>query len=399
MTDGTEYPLEPVFHGMVGQGAAMQAVFEKILRYGPVDASVLITGETGTGKELIARALHRHGPRRSRAFVALNCSAVNEDLFESELFGHERGAFTGAVAAHKGRFERAAGGTLFLDELGDMPLHAQAKLLRALEHGVVERVGGEREITVDVRVIAATNAALERAVSARRFREDLYHRVAVLRIHAPPLRERVDDLPPLVAYFLRLFNGRYAKEVSRLTPEAMRALAEYRWPGNVRELRNVLERLHVEANADTIGRGAMQEWEGERGLLVAGGWNVDLRDQQLFGGPAIIPGATADDEEIARAAEALVRAIAQRSARPRLTGPAGGAAGYDEVPLLAVPAEVRSTQPGELTADAIRAAYRDAGGNLTAAARRLGVHKATLYRHMQRLGIDRNELDAAAKDD
>src|SRR5262245_45838749 len=217
-------PLGRPSPGIVGASVAMLGVYEKVARYGPTDAAVLVTGETGTGKELVARALHLRSLRRAKPFVALNCSALNEELFESELFGHERGAFTGAVGVHRGRFERADGGTLFLDEVGDMPLRVQAKLLRVLEDGVFERVGGEKEIAGDVRIVAATNAPLERAVAARRFREDLYHRVAVLRIHVPPLRERADDVPLLAEHFLRIFAERYGRGPRRLSPEAVRLL-------------------------------------------------------------------------------------------------------------------------------------------------------------------------------
>ncbi len=176
-----------LFSGMIGASSAMRSVFEKISLYSASDASVVITGETGSGKELVARALHDLSDRKSGPYVALNCSAISADLLESELFGHEKGAFTGALRSHRGRFERADGGTLFLDELGDMPLHAQAKLLRVLESGTLERVGGEREQSVDVRVVCATHVPLEQAVAQGRFRSDLYHRLAVLRIHLPPL--------------------------------------------------------------------------------------------------------------------------------------------------------------------------------------------------------------------
>jgi sigma-54 specific flagellar transcriptional regulator A len=392
------FALESAFHGMVGRGAAMRVVFEKIDRYGVTDAPVLITGETGTGKELIARAVHRVSPRRQRPFVAINCSALNEDLFESELFGHDRGAFTGAVATHKGRFERANLGSLFLDEIGDMPERVQAKLLRVLEHGTFERVGGEREISADVRIIAATNVGLERAVGEGRFREDLYHRVAVLRIHAPPLRERVDDLPLLVDHFLRQFAGRYGRPVARLSPEAMHAFEQYAWPGNVRELRNVLERLFVESRTEVIGRGALNEWVQERDLLAAGAWNVELRDRQQLSGRVLVPGG-ADDvsaDDLRRAAMVLGRLMAE-SAPPERRLPSDEVAGEDDgVPIVRVAAEVRGAgeepEPPEITEESLRDAYRAARGNLSAAARRLRVHKATLYRHMKRLGLSRDDL-------
>ncbi len=354
-------PVERTFCGLVGAGAAMQLLFEKIARYGPTDAPVLVTGETGTGKELVARALHQRSPRRARAFVALNCSALNEDLFESELFGHERGAFTGAVGAHRGRFERADGGTLFLDEIGDMPLRVQAKLLRVLEDGVFERVGGEKEIQGDARIVAATNAPLERGVVERRFREDLYHRVAVLRVHVPPLRERVEDLPLLGEHFLRIFADRYGRGSKRLSPEAMRLLASYAWPGNVRELRNVLERVYVETTGDVISRGALNEWEAERDTLAAGAWNLGLREERRFvNGPLVVNGDAAP---------------------PRIL----------DVPAQSIRHVPR--RPKKLTAEAVRDAFTKAEGNATYAAEMLGVHKTTLYRSMTRLGLSREALE------
>jgi transcriptional regulator with GAF, ATPase, and Fis domain len=360
-------PVERTFCGLVGAGGAIQSLFEKIARYGPTDAPVLVTGETGTGKELVARALHLRSARRARAFVALNCSALNEDLFESELFGHERGAFTGAVGAHRGRFERADGGTLFLDEIGDMPLRVQAKLLRVLEDGVFERVGGEKEIRGDARIVAATNAPLERAVVERRFREDLYHRVAVLRVHVPPLRERVEDLPLLAEHFLRIFADRYGRGSKRLSPEAMRLLASYAWPGNVRELRNVLERVYVETTGDVISRGALNEWEAERDTLAAGAWNLGLREERRFAnGPLVVNGAGAPG-----ALPAPSRIL--------------------DVPAQSIRHVPRRTK--KLTADAVRDAFAKAEGNATYAAEMLGVHKTTLYRSMTRLGLSRAALE------
>jgi len=255
--------LETGFRGLVGTSPVMREVFRKIRLYGASDAAVVITGETGAGKELVAKALHDESARSEGPYAALNCAAISEQLLESELFGHERGAFTGAVREHRGYFERASGGSLFLDEIGEMPLHIQSKLLRVLEDGRVQRVGGERSRKVDVRVIGATNVPLEQAVVAQRFRADLYHRLAVLRIHLPPLRERVEDIPLLADNFLQFFNQKYHKGVQRLTAEAMRLLQAYYWPGNVRELRNVIERMVVETEAEAIGAPRMLSYADE----------------------------------------------------------------------------------------------------------------------------------------
>lgn len=262
-----------VQHGMVGVSPIMREVFRKIALYAPADASVVVTGETGTGKELVARALHDSSLRRDGPYVAVNCSAISEELLESELFGHEKGAFTGALRTHRGRFERADGSTLFLDEIGDMPLHTQTKLLRVLEEGVVERVGAERERCVDVRIVAATNVALEQAVGRGRFRADLYHRLSVLRIHLPALRERPEDIPALVDHFLRQFSRKYRRTIHRLTPEAISLLQSYLWPGNIRELRNVLERVFIETRSEAIGAKAFREWVRERQDFSPGQWD------------------------------------------------------------------------------------------------------------------------------
>ena len=368
------FPLARPAHGILGTSAAIRAVLQKIAVYGRADAPVLVTGETGTGKELVARALHVESPRARSPFLALNCSAVGEDLFESELFGHERGSFTGAHASHRGRFERAEGGTLFLDEVGDMPLRVQAKLLRVLEDGTYERVGGEREMRSDVRVVAATNRPLERGVEERWFREDLFHRLAVLRIHVPPLRERREDVAVLVAHFLALFNARYGKGVRRLSPEAMHLLDEYPWPGNVRELRNVLERVHVESTGEVIARSAFLEWEAERWNLSPGAWNVGLRDEQRVAAGYLAPPWRPSGP------------VVDMRATPGGWAPGGWSAGAEP---QALPAKA-SRKPKELTEEAIRAALREAGDNLTQAAAALGVHRATLYRRMKALGIARD---------
>ena len=343
-----------VFHGMVGVSPAMLAVFRKIELYGPSDASVVITGETGTGKELAARALHEVSPRAAAPYVALNCSALSRELLESELFGHEKGAFTGALTTHRGCFERANGGTLFLDEVGDMAQAVQVKLLRVLENRVIERVGGERVIPVDVRIVCATNVELEQAVAAGQFRADLYHRLAVLRIHLPPLRERLEDLPFLVDFFLAALNRKYHRQVRRLTPEAIKFLRSYLWPGNIRELRNLLERVLVESSGEIVGLRSFREWAHERHAL-----------------------------SLRKPIETPATILAGPPARPLLSAASGTSF---PVGSAVVP-----------NAERLRRAYEEAGGNISQAARLLGMHRATFYRHLKRLELTREKLGHGEK--
>lgn len=356
-------------YGLVGSSPGMLEVYRKIGLYADSDAAVVITGETGTGKELAARALHEESDRRGRAFVAVNCSAISAELLESELFGHEKGAFTGAVRMHRGRFERAHQGTIFLDEIGDMPMHAQAKLLRVLEEGQLERVGSEQSQRIDVRVIGATNVPLEKMVREGRFRADLYHRVAVLRIHLPALRHRVEDIPILVEYFLEMFRRKYHKPIQRLTSEAMALLQAYLWPGNVRELRNVLERIFIETHAEVIGVRAFRDWVNERQDFSPGEWSANAAGHNLQFAPPYPLGS-----------ERVLLADPRRLA---LAEPAREAS---------VQAPKRTTRPADLDAAEIQAACLAAGGNLTAAARLLGVHRATLYRYLKKLGLSRQDL-------
>ncbi len=237
---------------IVGTTPGMQEIFKTIGRVAPTDATVLIEGESGTGKELIARAIHSYSPRWSSAFTALNCSAVPRELLESELFGHERGAFTGATGQRAGVFEVAQGGTLFLDEIGDMPLELQAKLLRVVQEKELTRVGGREVIKTDVRLIAATNQDLERAVAQSKFREDLYFRLRVVPIRVPPLRQRSGDIPDLVHYFLDKINREMGTKINGVSKEAIDLLNRHTWPGNVRELENTLVRAAVMAPGPTL---------------------------------------------------------------------------------------------------------------------------------------------------
>ena len=238
--------------GIVGASAAMQQVFKIIGQFAASDASVMITGESGTGKELVARSLHRHSHRAAKPYVAVNCAAIPENLIESELFGHERGSFTGATAQRLGKFEQCDGGTIFLDEIGDMTPTTQTKILRVLQEGDIQRVGGVDTIKVNVRVVAATNKDLEALVREKKFREDLYYRLNVVRVKLPPLRERTEDVPQIVDFFVQ--NLAKAKKVKarKVAPEAMALLSAYPWPGNVRELENVVYRSAVAATGDTI---------------------------------------------------------------------------------------------------------------------------------------------------
>ncbi len=235
-----------------GESRRLQEAVAMLHKVAPSPATVLLLGESGTGKELFARALHQLSPRKGQPFVAINCAAIPESLLESELFGHERGAFTGATALKPGRFERADGGTLFLDEVGELPPGVQAKLLRVLQEATFDRVGGLKPITVDVRIVAATNADLGRLVRERRFREDLYFRLNVFPIVVPPLRERPEDIPILAQHFLRRFAAELRREVRGFAEGAMGALVRYRWPGNVRELENCIERAMILCGGDQI---------------------------------------------------------------------------------------------------------------------------------------------------
>ncbi|HLH78532.1 MAG TPA: sigma-54 dependent transcriptional regulator [Candidatus Binataceae bacterium] len=251
------------FAGMIGQSAAMIRIFETIDKVAPTDATVLVRGESGTGKELVARAIHARSPRAARPFVAVNCAAFSRELVESELFGHEKGAFTGAVARREGKFEAADGGTLFLDEIGDMSLETQAKLLRALQEKRFERVGGNHPLAVDVRIVAATNQDLEAMSGQGRFREDLYYRIKVVEIRVPPLRHRREDIPLLAMHFLAEACQRYGTGPRTLSAEAMRACVENPWRGNVRSLKAALEQAVILSStaeisaADLLGDPAM----------------------------------------------------------------------------------------------------------------------------------------------
>jgi two-component system NtrC family response regulator len=240
------------FASIVGKNARMQEIYQLIEKVAPTPASVLITGESGTGKELVARAIHINSPKEKSPFISVNCAALPETLLESELFGHERGAFTGATSMRKGRFELADGGTLFLDEIGDIPLPLQAKLLRVLQERSFERVGGTHPINVDVRIITATNRELKDEVDEGRFREDLYYRLNVLHIHLPPLRERVDDIPMLTDHFINKFAKMLNKPDLRISGEALRFLVGLPWEGNVRELENTIERAAILCSGNVI---------------------------------------------------------------------------------------------------------------------------------------------------
>ncbi|HOT95680.1 MAG TPA: sigma-54 dependent transcriptional regulator [bacterium] len=256
---------------MVGTSTAMQSVYARIERVAPTESTVLITGETGTGKELVAMAIHLRSKRSAGPFMRVNCAAIPETLIESELFGHRKGAFTGAIENYDGKFRLADGGTLFLDEIGDLSLPAQAKLLRVLQSHEVEAVGGSRPLPIDVRIIAATNRTLTEQIARGLFREDLYYRVCVVDIQLPPLRERREDIPELSAFFLRQFCERYNRRLSGLSPAALRLLMNFDWPGNVRQLRSFIERAVVLAAGDTLSEAELKQMMGipdrEKGIL------------------------------------------------------------------------------------------------------------------------------------
>ena len=345
---------------LVGTSAPMRAVAELIARVAPSDARVLISGESGTGKELVAAAIHEASPRRDRPFVRVNCAAIPRDLVESEMFGHERGAFTGATARRIGRFEMAHTGTLLLDEVGDLGAEAQAKLLRAIEAKEIERLGGAKPIRIDVRVVAATNKDLPRAVSEGVFREDLYFRLNVIPLALPPLRDRAEDIPALVQHFTMQQRARTGRASVEWSPEAMALLAEYRWPGNVRELANIVERLSILHAGEVIRAAYVQ---------------------------AVLP--LDDDPWSGTTSSAIGTAF---GGRPRAMSPSSGSedgtlpgsgAGVPGPPLNAPLADALDAYERTLITRALAAAE----GNVTEAARRLETDRPNLYRRMRRLGI------------
>jgi two-component system nitrogen regulation response regulator NtrX len=317
---------------LVGAAPALHDVKARIARVGPTEARVLITGESGTGKELVAAALHAASPRRDRPYVRVNCAAIPRDLVESEMFGHERGAFTGASERRLGRFELAHTGTLFLDEIGDLGLEAQAKLLRALEGGEIERVGGTGPIPVDVRILAATNHDLPQAVAEGRFREDLYFRLNVIPVTLPPLRDRLGDLPALVRHFTARHHARTGQPLVAWDEEALAALARHRWPGNVRELANVVERIAILHAGQCVGVADVAE---------------------------VLPGTA-------------------REAPPADGGALVAATLARGIPL--------SDALDDFERQLLQAALAG-GGGVSDAARRLHTDRANLYRRMRRLGI------------
>jgi two-component system, NtrC family, nitrogen regulation response regulator NtrX len=327
-------------HEIVWQGTAMQRVMAQLERVAASETRVCILGETGTGKELVARTIHERSARASGAFVTLNCAAVPAELIESELFGHEKGSFTGAAGRHIGKFEQADHGTIFLDEIGDMPLGMQAKLLRVLEEGEVERIGGERPVGVDVRVVVATHRDLEARVREDKFRQDLFHRIYVFPLVLPPLRERREDIPALVGHFAAQVSAQNGWKAIPFTAEAMAALQSHRWPGNVRELRNMVERL----------------------MLLATDGQVDLPTVELALPKAVSSGVVASS--------ALT------------SGPLA-----DRVDAF--------------ERDEILAELKRSHSNVSLAAKSLGLERSHLYKKAEHLGIDlramRREQDSAAE--
>jgi transcriptional regulator with PAS, ATPase and Fis domain len=410
------------FTGIVGETDAIHQVLERVLQIAPVASTVLIMGESGTGKELVARGIHALSPRRHEPFIAVNVAALSETLLESELFGHEKGAFTGAIDARRGLFELANDGTIFLDEIGEMPLATQTKLLRVLEQREFHRVGGEKPIKVDVRIIAATNEDLRQLVAIGEFRRDLYFRLNVLNIELPPLRERRDDIPLLVHAFVRDVSERHDRAFPGISPEAMEILKQYSWPGNVRELRNLVESMVVLAPGRVIrpedipddvrrGRGAsllpapiIRETGGEKHAPT-------LRPELEFVFRTLVE-LRVDMDELRRDFEAYRRdasvELAGDTVLGRLrdgaltAGPIDVASDASEESEMVEPLSVEpraAEEPGvvvfrpgltieEMEQRAIQAALSEVHGNRRKAAELLGIGERTLYRKISKYELD-----------
>lgn len=419
--------------GIIGRAEAMREILERVHMIAPVMSTVLLTGESGTGKELVARAFHRLSPRRAKAFIAVNCAALPESLLESELFGHEKGAFTGATSLRRGMFELADGGTLLLDEIAEMPLPTQTRLLRVLESRRFMRVGGDHEIQVSVRVVAATNRDLRQAVETGEFRRDLYYRLNVLNVHMPPLRERRRDIPVLIRRFISEFSRQHDREFRGLAPEALQILLDYDWPGNVRELRNLIESMVVLAPGSVIrpedippeirtggvslvpspahvappaGAGA-GSIPGSPQLAFVFRTLVDLKvdiddlkrefEAYRLGARRLppAPSRSGAGEDIEDAIEIDITDATDAS---DTAGAAGASPAGDEVaqPAWDSPypedADMIAIRPGmtmeEIEREAIIAVLRQTGGNRRKAAQALGIGERTIYRKIRKYGIE-----------
>lgn len=335
------------YHGIIGNDPKIEEMCDLIRRVAPLPTSVLITGPTGSGKEVVARAIHAASNRRSKPFLAVNCTALSREILESELFGHVRGAFTGAVAPRKGRFREADGGTLLLDEIGDTTESFQTKLLRTLESGEIEPVGQDRPVKVDVRILCATNRDLRELVRQGRFREDLFYRINVVHVQVPPLAERPGDLPLLVEMYRREFNQRFRKSIRLISQDAMRVLARHDWPGNVRELRHVLEHAFVVAQGPAITR-------------------ADL--------PPALTGAASAVPRMRKSEEA-----------PPIEGAGRFTAGVSERPTARIGSRAKGDQA---EVDRIQEALAECGGSIGEAAKHLEMHRTTLWRKMRQYGIE-----------
>ncbi|HVE83708.1 MAG TPA: sigma-54 dependent transcriptional regulator [Myxococcales bacterium] len=356
---------------MVGTAPAMQRIYEMIRKTAPTEGRVLITGENGTGKELIARAVHQHSRRKAGPFVKLNCAAVPHELIESELFGHEKGAFTGAVSVRRGKFEMAHEGTLFLDEIGDMPAAMQAKLLRVLQEGELERVGGAETIKVDVRVIAATNKDLEEEIARGHFREDLYYRLNVVQLRSPPLRERKEDLPDLTASFLKEACAKNGKKPMGLSREALSVLAGHDFPGNVRELRNLVERLAILCEGPVISGRDAEELLPQRRAGPAG----------QAAAPAPAPVISAGIPVPVEAAAVPAPAAAMPAPEPQPQDAAAAPRGRVDRPFR--------DQVEDAEREIILFALNHTKDNVTEAARLLDLERGHFYKKMKSLGLRR----------
>ena len=393
---GPAQPDEEEHLPLIGRSAAMQEIYRVLARLMGTDLTVMISGESGTGKELVARALHEYGQRRSGPFVAINMAAIPRELIESELFGHEKGAFTGASARATGRFEQAEAGTLFLDEIGELKPDIQVKLLRALQESEIDPIGASRPVKVDIRLISATNRNLMEQVAQGNFREDLFYRLNVFPIHVPPLRERREDIPPLVEHFTASFAVAERKTVTGIADEAMRLLAAFDWPGNVRQLENTIFRAVVLCDGPVLQAADFPQIVQSAGTMPAAaaapppaqqapGLPEQIAPQaapppQPVPAPAPVPGPESWTGNAAAAVPGGVHhfAAAQQEADAAAAGANGGS-----ISALDRQGEVRSLE--DVEADLIRLALRKYDGQMSEVARRLGIGRSTLYRKVRSL--------------